>query len=602
MGTSELLILALLNAPAQDARVQTHTSLADVRDCVSIGGSQDWIIASEGGVARVDEDGHVLSSLNASTGLAGTRSATIMADTEVVNRFWVGGEAGVTLVDTGEGGLSIQQIWTSPAPVRALVQLEGQVLAGLWGVGLSRLDHSRSSVELLPSALDSDPAARRITSLYDDLGTLWVGTAGRGLWRSASGTEGLKLEAELGAERGDFVWSLTGYGGRLFLGRLDGVFDRHDRRFASVDARDLDVSSGRFLVGTMGEGIWGLEGEAEEAPSAYVQTVGQSGDRLCVGTPKGLWLKDASGDWAQHLHLGLPDQDVSALARDPATQELWAGTFDRGLAHFDGLRWSRLALGPDTNEIDPQINALTFDPVVPGRLWVGTARGLDRIDIASGQRRHWGKKDGLPGLKVLSLAPSHDGSMLVGTGRGPMRVRDGVLIPLGERVRQWAVWSIAEAPSGDGEPTIWLGTTQGLIAWHPRSVWRHLSVLSGHLPDNWVTALSWEGGRLWVGTYASGVVRLERGRSGWRGHPLGGGRINPGGLSRISGDGLYASTMQGLLHLDESKLTKDTGDAPKGASWTKLTNLPGEDVTAVLPASPNAIWVSTRRGVARLAR
>ncbi|HEY6175213.1 MAG TPA: hypothetical protein VIX73_12235, partial [Kofleriaceae bacterium] len=151
------------------------------------------------------------------------------------------------------------------------------------------------------------------------------------------------------------------------------------------------------------------------------------------------------------------------------------------------------------------------------------------------------------------------------------------------------VWAIAETSAG-----LWLGTTTGLYRgpatpWTSKAGsddaavadrWQRLSVASGHLRDDWVTALVTRGDVVWAGTYNGGVARI----AGDAATALGGGWINPSGL-RWDGDRLLAATMDGLV----------AGDG-RTATWTTTPGLPGRDVTAAVRAG-KTLWVATRRGL-----
>ena len=114
-----------------------------------------------------------------------------------------------------------------------------------------------------------------------------------------------------------------------------------------------------------------------------------------------------------------------------------------------------------------------------------------------------------------------------------------------------------------------------------------MSVATGDLKDDWVTALLVQGDDVYVGTYAGGVTRLRRSGASLQHTHLGGGCINPAGLA-VAGDTLYAATMEGLL-------ARPPGD--DNATWRTFPSAaPGRDVTAVRKVG-DALWVGSRRGV-----
>ena len=77
-----------------------------------------------------------------------------------------------------------------------------------------------------------------------------------------------------------------------------------------------------------------------------------------------------------------------------------------------------------------------------------------------------------------------------------------------------------------GPPTAWTSKAGGDDDAALAERWQRLSIASGQLRDDWVTALATRGDVVWAGTYNGGVVRLE----GDATTALGGGWINPSGL------------------------------------------------------------------------
>jgi hypothetical protein len=159
------------------------------------------------------------------------------------------------------------------------------------------------------------------------------------------------------------------------------------------------------------------------------------------------------------------------------------------------------------------------------------------------------------------------------------------------------VWAFAEAGG-----SLWLGTTTGVYrgpatGWSTKDGaddaaavaerWQRFSVATGHLKDDWVTALAVKDGVVFAGTYNGGITRLDDDGDRIVATQLAGGWINPSGL-RWDGDRLLAATMDGLVAGDGAHPT-----------WTTVHDLPGKDTTAALRID-RTLWVATRRGLARI--
>ena len=218
----------------------------------------------------------------------------------------------------------------------------------------------------------------------------------------------------------------------------------------------------------------------------------------------------------------------------------------------------------------------------------------------------YGEPEGLPSNDVHAVAVLSSGGVLVGTGRGAAIVHDGQITALGEKrgIPPGAVWAVAEGPKG----TLLLGTSRGLLLGTAESrgvvdrgapvqdptdpaeprPWLLLSMASGDLQDDWVTALASRGATLYVGTYNAGVTAVTMDVAGFTTEHLGGGYVNFGGLL-VEGRTLFAGTMNGLLMRPASG---------EGAWRTASRAAPGKDVTALAPLG-GKLWVASRRGLAR---
>jgi ligand-binding sensor domain-containing protein len=555
-----LLLAATLAGP-----LEVHTATTDVRDCRALDGG--YVAATDGGVVFLDPRGAVQERLTAFDGLPETRSHVVERVHGSPDEVWVGTEAGLARVARGDQGAKVIESIDAPAPVRAVLEHDGHTYVGTWGAGVLELRGGRLHAIAGPALAKAD----RVTDLAVHGDRIVVASAGAGAWvlgetQPLAGIEGV-------------VWTLVVHEGSLYAGTFAGVLRLEDRGSVTVsdhDARALASVDGALLVGSRGQGLARLGSSVPFGlPSSHVQ--GLDGDR-CVATSTGLWLRDGRR-WISSLTEGLPSGDITDVLE--VGDRLYVASFDRGVSIYEDGRWTALA-DPD-HAIDPQVNALA--DAGRGRIWIATARGLHRVGPDGVET--WTEKRGLPHASVLSLAVTRGGELLVGTHAGAVILdRQGDVRPLGTRARSWSTWAIAEAPDGE----IWLGTTQGVIRWKQDGHWEHLSMLSGQLSDNWVTSLLFEGERLHVGTYAGGVDTLTRSSTTqspstatWRGEALGGGRVNPGGLSIVDGE-LFAATMKGVL-------------VWRGGKW-KAASEQGvfEDATVVLGTDAGT-WVGSRRGV-----
>ncbi|MCA9666553.1 MAG: hypothetical protein KC503_13220, partial [Myxococcales bacterium] len=424
------------------------------------------------------------------------------------------------------------------------------------------------------------------------------------------------------ARRGSTVLAAT-------LGGLYSIDARGDARLVTVADVRTFASAGRdaeLFAASFGDGLLrvtrvaGLASasrfSARAVPAApraarYLEASGASSRALCIGGRDGLWVGRSPKALRRVDITALRSGDIAAMAR--VGSALYLGTFDRGLARVRsaaaGLVVEHLTLG-SARQSEARINAFAVDR--RGALWIGTARGLYYVSPARaaarerwpriGGPRRFTRADGLPSDAVLALAPLPGGGVLAGTGRGAVRValagsgRATTLStqPIGRKqgLAARAVWSVAAQGTA-----LWLGTARGLYRIDARGSIARLTVASGHLADDWVTAVVVaKDGAVFAGSYNAGVSRLAPSagaKHGLAATQLGGGWINLAGL-RIDGGYLYAATMAGLRRI---------ALAPGASAWQPLHVDIGRDVTASLRAADGrSMWVSTRRGVVRIAR
>jgi ligand-binding sensor domain-containing protein len=586
IARSLLLAAALvsLTAEASPPASKVLTNLDDVRACELLDGGR-VALGTSGGLVIVDSRGQRTKLWTRVNGLPGTRIHALWREGDVL---WVGTENGLARLSLGRP--AALTVWPSRA-VHAISRHRGTLYLGTWGGGLMRPQGRR----LVAAVVDAPTVARRlrVTALHSAGAALYVGSAGAGLWR----LEGRNLN-RMAPLRRAHVWTLAqDPQGSLLAGTLGGLYlllsrgaAFESRQIASTDARALaPLSSGRMMLGSYGSELGALAARGAIAPLEewrtlglqYVNDIEAEQGAVCVGTRGGAWIKrSAKADVEQLRFSGPASNDISALALD--RDQLYVGTFDGGLSIYSGKSWRRV------DGVDQRIDALALQPGADAQsttLWVGTARGLYRS--RGDELKRFGEADGLRRAHVHALAPLRDGGLLVGTARGAAIVRGDRVetIDVKSGLPVASVWAVAEHHDG----TLWIGTTRGLYHWsRTRRRYRRFSVASGHLKEDWVTALALHRGQVYVGSYNAGVTRLARGAAGsWRSEHLGGGWVNFAGLT-VERDTLFAASMSGLERLDLSK---------EGARFAPVRlRLPGRDVTGIAVARTGR-WIATRRGL-----
>ncbi|WP_297833009.1 ligand-binding sensor domain-containing diguanylate cyclase [Thermomonas sp.] len=439
-------------------------------------------------------------------------------------------------------------------------------------------------------------------ALIDRRGRLWVAHESHGVTRVENGRF-THLNVANGGLPSDVVYSLAEDG--------DG---------------DIWVASARGLVHLTDRGSRVLGSGAGLPDGAIVHLTQTRSGQLLIGTERGAYRRIGHEERFEPISPLLPKDNVPSLAED-AAGNLWVGTINNGLyrmsalglEHFtsddelpnnrtasllvdrEGSLWAgtnagllHLADTPFTNwgraqgMSDDYVRALS--PADQGGVWIGTGRGLnlwrDNRVVAS-----YTHADGLPGDSILSLQPSRDDSLLVGTyNNGLLRLRDGKVVahydtasgmPGSDQVR-----AIAEQADG----TLWIGTTRGLVRY--RDGQYRLITRADGLPREFVLALHIDRkGALWVGT--------------------------SDGVAVIRGDRIETIDVRAV---NDGKVEFDFLDDPDGTVWIAsdrglirwrngqmhslglAQGLPFDTFFAVVDDGRGAFWLTSNRGVLRVAR
>lgn len=276
----------------------------------------------------------------------------------------------------------------------------------------------------------------------------------------------------------------------------------------------------------------------------------------------------------------LPRGDISAIATDG--ERLFVGTFDQGLSVVRKASVQRIDFG-----VNPNINALAWDG---SALWVATARGVSRC---RSERDTLACRRVGQSVSTHALAVTRSGQVVAGGEHGLVLFdssgTDAREFGPKQRLPFRAVWSLVEA---DG--VLYVGTTSGLY-WTKTGLLRaaaeappfeRASLVSGELPDDWVTALLASRGELLVGTYNAGLVgfRIEGGGLVRTTADASLGYVNSAAISRLADGRIAVGTMDGLR-------------VGTPASFVSVATR-GRDVTALLPsATPGSYWIATRDGL-----
>jgi len=425
-----------------------------------------WIAASDG-LWRLDPDAPAAQRIDASHILS---AGTLFVDT--AGRLRIGTPDGLYGID-GQG--HAQRVWPVEGgfPVTAVAEDAQQRLwLGVPGQGIAILDadvkHARwlRPDPLTPGSLsDAD-----VTLLMlDRSGLLWAGTHDHGLSRTDPAGTPFRYVADRGnADSIDVNGVLAlaaGAGGDLWVGEAGGLkrYLLDENRF-EYESRVTVLDDGRPRA-------------AQPMPAVTAIEAADAG-RFWVATALGIGLFDPSVHTLALLTEAGAERAPLINAQPHCLvvgsgRRLWIGTLRGGLARYriDDGQWTQFRHDPAHK--DDGLGSNTVFAIAEdrkGRVWVGTANGLNLVDPESGALRLFrhvpDDVHSLSSNAVLSIHESADGQMWIGTQSGLNRLE--TLDAEHARFSRWPqggdIVSSIQAIEDDGLGRLWLGTNRGLAS------------------------------------------------------------------------------------------------------------------------------------------
>jgi methyl-accepting chemotaxis protein/ligand-binding sensor domain-containing protein len=393
----------------------------DIRAIVEDGSGTLWVGTYNGGLASLDGQTRRVTRYQHDprnpNSLARNRILRLITDRE--RGLWISAEnGGLDYFDPATGvfhhnfgdpsnpsGLNSNSIWS------LFQDAGGTIWAGTFSGGLNVSRQNSDAVRRFRS-IPGDPTSLSTNSVLgfseDAQGGVWVATDGGGLNRLDLATgrfvsyttanSNLNSDAVLAvaSERAGGVWVGT-WGGGI------SHFDPATQRFraytpANSDIPDVNVFSvredraGRLWVGTWREGLLRLDRETNTFTTHRISPPGT--------TQSQIWL----------IH----EMDDGKLA---------LGTTENGLLVFDPDSGSMRSFMSDAEDAETlssnSVHALL--EIEPGVLWVGTAAGIDRLDLASNRTEHLAISEEFPSNLISGLSKDGTGSIWISTDKGISR-------------------------------------------------------------------------------------------------------------------------------------------------------------------------------------
>lgn len=518
-------------------------------------------------------------------------------------RLWIGADDSLNRYDPTTGSFTQ---YRSPNNACGTVAIAHDINEDQDGViwlatddGLTALDPVTSKTTCHRPRYTPDVGETRVIATIPlNDGTLWV-TSSEGLYtldrRSGKVTRHLTLDAGAGRKfvcMGFPSRPFQDSRGTLWIGLSSGG-----------DLASVDVASGAVTVYAFRGG-----GLAPNASSGVVSIQEDHERALWLGTDK-LGLVKLTPDRTQAIWYQSDPDDPDALSGDLVVSvfrdrdgSFWSTTKAGAVYRFEAERprfrsYSHQQAGLQSLGKGSVTAAYMADA---DTLWIGTDRGLNRVDRKTDQVTQVDQPAFARG--VSAIGRDRDGHLCVGT-RGTGLVR---FDPRSGRSTTYAHDAAdprslnhdrVTALRVDRSGSVWIATDFGLSRWEPttqdfstfrpqpRSLVQYRSIAED------------PGGALWLATASKGVHRFDPRTSTFRvfdaelraAQPPGHNRVNSVHVDRAGT--VWVATFRGLGKLDPRDGTFKSYDSRSGLS--------ADTVVGILEADGGRLWISTPNGLSR---
>ncbi len=198
---------------------------------------------------------------------------------------------------------------------------------------------------------------------------------------------------------------------------------------------------------------------------------------------------------------------VLALCETP-DGTIWIGTNGGGLLSLKSGKFQRY----QAPEHLPSniITSLACDTAL-GRLWIGTRKGLCKLELQTGKFTTYTTSNGLPSNSINVVCIDSRGAVWVGTDLGLWQLQNGVVSVYRHNAGQAPIPdNFVRTICEDRDGRIWIGTNTGISCFE-RTHWRTYTTKDGLVSDAVYAIFQDSDGVFWIGTIR-GLSRFYDGK------------------------------------------------------------------------------------------
>ncbi|MBI4652131.1 hypothetical protein HY745_12830 [Candidatus Desantisbacteria bacterium] len=477
-------------------------------------------------------------------------------------------------------------------------------------------------------------------------GTMWFGIDGGGvikyqntgaIWTQYTTNQGLEnnsVQCVLVDESGD-KWFGTHNGLTKFNGTNLRTYTKKDGLSGNDIISIIQDKYGVIWAGTNNGGISRFEGNIWNSVINPIENaeirdiVEDSVGAIWFATDKGISNYN-NGSWLNYdSATGLNTNNITCLYADNANN-VWCGTWGNGVLEFNGTEWKKIDILSGISNLF--IRDITGDD--QSNIWAATDYGLNKIGGHASDLsiQKIFKEAGLLDNKIESLQIDSSGKLWVGTAKGLNRL---------DIITNAATAGYSTIPNHEGQSglhifsllqdanALWIGTENGITKYDSTG-WTNFSDIT----NKRVTSIAQDSqGYLWLGTWGGGILKINKNQNtivnrykradGLLSDYINSIYISPdgniwsaawlGGLSKFNGttwvsytkaDGLGGETVYSIAReaagiywfVTDDGLTKFDGTTWK--NHTILNGLPMGNISSIAIDSTNTKWIGTRgRGI-----